>query len=509
MNNDKNSIVKSATFLIALTILVKFVGFIKQAVISYTYGTSLDMDIYLIVSSFISEIGVMFFSSLSINLITIYDNEKEKEGKSRSYILVSNALVALTFFSLFLVIFVYLFADILSKFLAPGFSIESRSILAFYMRSLAFLMVNICISNICIGILNAEKDFLVAKSIGLIQSACIILACFLLADKVGITAIYWGFSIYYIFENIFLLILVIKKVGFHPMHPFKDPSIRKLIALSLPLFISNAIIEINSMIDKAIASNLNVGSISSLSYGNFLFQTVHSVIIGSIMTVMLSFFSEFVVRKEYGKIIDNIRKCLLIMALILIPITVICMINSETIVSLIYERGAFDEMSVLATSKAFIGYTMGILFIAFRDIFIQVLYAFQKTKEAMINGLIGVFINILFSLMLSRICGVLGIAIADSIAYAFVVIIAFFMVIKILPQVRRILNKKEIISFLLAGFSSLFLGILLKKCLYEVNIYISMVVNTIFILITYLTTLLITKNPAIKTIQHVINRKYK
>lgn len=509
MCTQKNSIAKSAFFLIGLTIFVKFIGFVKQAVISYTYGTSLDMDIYLIVSSFISEIGVMFFSSLSINLITIYDSEKEKKGKKQSNTLVSNALVTLTVFSLFVVIFVCLFADILAKILAPGFSVDSRYILASYIRGLAFLMVNICISNICIGILNAEKDFLVAKSIGLIQSACIIFACFMLANKVGIIAIYFGFGIYYVFENIFLLICVIKKVGFHPVHPFNDPAIKKVVTLSFPLFLSNAIIEINSMVDKAIASNLDAGSVSSLSYGNFLFQTVHSIIIGSIMTVILSFFSEFVVKKEYEKIISNVRKCSLVLLVILIPITIICLVNSENIVSLIYKRGAFDETSVVTTSKAFVGYTVGIIFIAFRDIFTQILYAFQKTKESMLNGIAGVSINILFSLVLSHTYGVLGIAIADSMAYVIVGAISFFMVIKILPEIRKILSIKEAISFLLAGSLSLLLGIIIKKWFYEVNIYLNMSINIIFSLIMYFAILLFTNNPSLQAIRYLISKRLK
>ena len=296
MNNKKNSIARSAAFLIGLTVFVKFIGFVKQAVISYTYCTSLDMDIYLIVSSFISEVGVMFFSSLSINLVTIYDREKEKKGRKSSDIIVANSLMVLTVFSVFLVLIVCLLADPLSTMLAPGLSAENREVLAYYIKGLSFLMINIAVSNICIGILNAEKDFLIAKSIGLIQSVCIIGACFVLAGKMGITAIYLGFGVYYVLENIFLLVRVFKKVGFHPVHPFQDPAVRNLINLSIPLFFSNAIIQINAMVDKAIASGLDEGSVSSLSYGNFLFQTIHSVIIGSITTVLLSYFSEFAVK---------------------------------------------------------------------------------------------------------------------------------------------------------------------------------------------------------------------
>lgn len=506
MNNKKNSIARSAAFLIGLTVFVKFIGFVKQAVISYTYGTSLDMDIYLIVSSFISEVGVMFFSSLSINLVTIYDREKEKKGRKSSDIIVANSLMVLTVFSVFLVLIVCLLADPLSAMLAPGLSAENREVLAYYIKGLSFLMINIAVSNICIGILNAEKDFLIAKSIGLIQSVCIIGACFVLAGKMGITAIYLGFGVYYVLENIFLLVRVFKKVGFHPVHPFQDPAVRNLINLSIPLFFSNAIIQINAMVDKAIASGLDEGSVSSLSYGNFLFQTIHSVIIGSITTVLLSYFSEFAVKGEHKKIADNVRKCSLIMLLVLMPVTIICFVNSDNIISMIYKRGVFDEVSVMTTSRAFIGYTAGILFIAFRDIFIQVLYAFQKTKEAMINGIAGVGINILLSLCLSQTYGVLGISIADSIAYIIVVITGFLMTVKVLPEIRQILRGKEIADFLFAGFLSFTLGMLAKGWTQGIPIYVGMAINIILILASYTIILLLAKNPAIKMVQCLIRR---
>jgi putative peptidoglycan lipid II flippase len=506
MDNKKESIVLSTTFLIGLTIVVKAIGFLKQAVISYTYGTSLDMDIYLIVSSFIDELGVMFFTSISINLVTVYDREKEKSGKRASDRVAANSLLVVTFFSAVLALLLCLFADSLALILAPGLSKVDRNVLAQYIKRLSFLLVNISVSNICIGILNAEKNFLIAKSIGIIQSFCIILACFGLAKKIGIDAIYLGFSVYFILENIFLLVHVFKRVGFHPMNPLRDQGIRRLLTLSVPLFLSNAIIQINAMVDKAIASRLDAGSVSSLSYGSFLFQTVHSIIIGSITTVLLSYFSEFAVKGEYKKIIENIRKCSLIMILILMPVTIICLVNSEHIVSLIYKRGAFDKASVITTSRAFIGYIIGILFIAFRDIFIQVLYAFQKTKEAMINGIAGVAINIIFSLLLSRFYGVFGITIADSIAYIAVVFIGFSMTIEVLPEVKNILNRKEVVDFFLAGVLSFILGLIVKGFVQDIQVYLGMIINVISILIMYIAILLLTKNSAIGMVWSLIRR---
>ena len=194
------------------------------------------------------------------------------------------------------------------------------------------------------------------------------------------------------------------------------------------------------------------------------------------------------------------------MILILMPVTIICLVNSEHIVSLIYKRGAFDKASVITTSRAFIGYIIGILFIAFRDIFIQVLYAFQKTKEAMINGIAGVAINIIFSLLLSRFYGVFGITIADSIAYIAVVFIGFSMTIEVLPEVKNILNRKEVVDFFLAGVLSFILGLIVKGFVQDIQVYLGMIINVISILIMYIAILLLTKNSAIGMVWSLIRR---
>ena len=121
----------------------------------------------------------------------------------------------------------------------------------------------------------------------------------------------------------------------------------------------------------------------------------------------------------------------------------------------------------------------------------------------------GVSINILFSLVLSHTYGVLGIAIADSMAYVIVGAISFFMVIKILPEIRKILSIKEAISFLLAGSLSLLLGIIIKKWFYEVNIYLNMSINIIFSLIMYFAILLFTNNPSLQAIRYLISKRLK
>ena len=117
-----NSIAKSAAVLSIITVFIKAVGFMKQAVISYYFGTSVEMDSYLIITDFVSEVGMMFFSSIAITLIAIYDEEKKDTKRKNEF--VSNAFTGLVVFSVVLTVILYLFAKPIWRTLAPGFPLE-------------------------------------------------------------------------------------------------------------------------------------------------------------------------------------------------------------------------------------------------------------------------------------------------------------------------------------------------------------------------------------------------
>ncbi|MCI8798392.1 MAG: murein biosynthesis integral membrane protein MurJ [Lachnospiraceae bacterium] len=478
-----NNIAKSAVMLSALTVFIKAIGFIKQAVISYYFGASAAMDSYLVVTDFVSEVGMMFFSSIAISLIAIYDEER-KNVESKN-VFVSNAFTGLIVFSIVLVVLACLFASPILRILAPGFSQEVLEESVRKLRIVSFLLINICISNICIALLNAEKRFIAAKSIGLIQSASIIIACIFFEKKIGIVALYYGFGAFYIVENIFLLFHV-RKIFIYRLHnPFKDLRVRKLIKLSIPLFVSSAIVQINAMIDKAIASNLEAGSVSGMSYGNFVFSTIHSIMIASVTTVLYSYFSNYVVEKDEEAIVQRTKSSLHLLISLLIPICVCCCINSDEIIRLIYARGTFGEEAIRITGSAFLGYSAGIVFIAIRDVYLQVLYAYQKTKTALINGGAGVFINVVMSLVLSRYIGVFGIAIADSISYMVLVVMSYRSVCRILPGLRTVFIKRDYVIIGISTAVTFACGFILNIVIEDMHFFLRLVVSGLVIFGVY------------------------
>ncbi|MBM6839064.1 polysaccharide biosynthesis C-terminal domain-containing protein, partial [Clostridium saudiense] len=108
---------------------------------------------------------------------------------------------------------------------------------------------------------------------------------------------------------------------------------------------------------------------------------------------------------------------------------------NKEIVTAFYGRNKFGTSAITLTSIALLGYSMQIPFLGIRDILNSSLFSMQKTKITTINGVIGVVVNIVLSIALSRKIGLLGVAIASSIASAVTAILLFYSTKKVIGNI--------------------------------------------------------------------------
>ncbi len=449
------SISKAAFSVALLLIFVKIIGFLKQSVFAAYFGAGKEMDMFLLTTEFFSEFSTSFFSSISISLLAVYLQVLNNKGRKEANVLISNVLFVGIFIIIVLVILLYILTPSLVKIIAPKYSYSDLKILSEYFRIIVFLLINAYISNLFIAILDAEKRFLPSKCSGLILSISTVFSCVMFSDKFGVKALLYGFISYYFLENLFLLFFVKKYISFNIFKPFKDKRIKSLVFLSMPLFFSNAGVMVNNVVGKAVASGLGEGIISSLSYGQILFSTTHSIIINSICTVLFSYFSEMVVQNNIENLKDEINRYLTIMVIVLLPISIIFITSAEELIDLLFGRGKFTEIAIKNTALALSGYALGLIFIAMRDILVRVHYAYQDTRYPMINGFIAIAVNIIFVLLFAEQYGILGITLGATISY----FVAFCLSVKTI--VKHIKNYslnpilKKVILIVIAAFISL------------------------------------------------------
>jgi len=106
-----------------------------------------------------------------------------------------------------------------------------------------------------------------------------------------------------------------------------------------------------------------------------------------------------------------------------IPATFFLYFLSEPIVRLFFERGAFDAKATALTSFVLKMYVLGLFAHAISPVLARVFYSFKNTSTPLIISAICVGLNIILNILLSKIMGAAGIALATSIVMALNIIL--------------------------------------------------------------------------------------
>lgn len=408
---------KTTTILMIITLASKVLGFVRETIIAYYFGAGMDAEAYFMALSIPNLIFASVGASISTTFIPLYTNLMSQDGKGAANKFASNLLNIISIICCFLLVLGIVFSPALVNLLAPGFSGELYDLTIEITRILFIGSIFSMISSILTGILQSNGSFYGPALIGFPANIAIILGCILFAKPFGIYALTVATLIGTIAQPIMQAFFIKDKYTYEPILDFKDPYVKKLVLLIIPVIIGTAIGQINTIVDKALASNLELGSISAINYSNRLVGFVDGIFISTVITVIYPFFSQLSAEEDYDDLNKYISSSINIFTMIMIPITVITIMYSKDIVSIVFQRGEFVQKDVELTAFSLIFLALGFLPFSIRQIFNRAFYALQDTRTPMINGAIAVAVNIIADIMLVKSLRVGGLSLATSLSY--------------------------------------------------------------------------------------------
>lgn len=500
-SKNVNSIVSSTIRISIAVIIIKALGFVKQMVIASKFGASVETDAFFISTGVISSLANVFFSAISITLLSLYTQNEVEKGKNAADKLISATLKTFIPISGMLAIFFVIFSPIISKFLAPSYTGSATDLLSFYIRIMAGCFVLSCYHLTLNVVLEKEKIFLPGKGLSLFQNVFLILAAVFFSNHFGVTTLVIAFVLAAGIQCIFISFCVRNRFHFSPDTKDCEEDIRELLKISVPLIAGNAIYEINDIVDKQIASRYGGGA-SILSYGASLNEMVTTVIIMSLSTVLFSYYATWAANREFNRIGNNIKKSMEYLIVLIVPIMAICVVLGEDIVFVMYGRGQFGSNEVKQTYWVLVGYAIGFIFQAARATIVKVFYALKCTKIPMINGVIAVAINILLSMILYNYLGVGGIAVATSIAMLLVTILLLMRLPQLIPDFSLKSSIPEYGKAICAGSITAIFISFLHACI-TISIFAKLILCSSVEVIFYVIVMYIMKS---RCLEELINR---
>jgi len=405
----------------------KLLGFVREMLIAARFGSGVETDTFFIAITATTLFTAMFTQSLNTTMIPIMSDVEKNEGKEGKKQHTNNLLNIVLMFSFVVMVLGWIFSPQIIRLLAHGFEGEQFKLAITMMRIGMPVVIFSGVVGIYRGYLQSESMFIESSASQFPFNFTYIFFLIFLSSFFGIKGLMVT-SVLAVFSQILLQIPGIRKNGYRYVFimDFKDPYIRKILYLVLPVLVSVAVNDLNKIVDRSLASTLATGSISALNYSARLNSLVLAVFITAIATVLFPMLTNEAVKETYDGFKKLVRNGVNIVIIITIPITIGMLILSEPIVKLTFERGAFDSIATQMTSQALILYTLGLVGMALRTFMERSYYSLQDTKTPMINGFLTVGLNIILNLMLIGPMEHRGLALATSIATTVTTVYLFY-----------------------------------------------------------------------------------
>lgn len=435
MNVAKTSVVVSIIMTIGY-----FISFIKEAVVANFFGVSSEVDAYTIAI----QIPVNLFAIVAVAVrsvvIPVYSELLHREGSEKGADFLNNFITMVALVAISMILLCEIFASGIIYIFAPGFSPETHIIATQLLRLTLPTMLFTVVGQIFIALLNVHKNFIWPAFSVYLLSGTVIILTLLLHARLGIASACLGQVIGSFFYMSYLLLIGRNTYRYRIRFQPHDKQIQRSLKMSVPIIWSIGVAEINTIINRAVASFLFAGSIAALGYASKINTVFMSFFISAISMIVYPLYAESSAKDDMSGLSQRVNSTLSAYAMLLLPLMCVLMIFRTEVIEVAFARGRFDAEAVQQTQVLFGCYVLGIIFSAFRETLTKVFYAMKDTKTPAKNATIGVLLNIVLNLTLPWLIGVKGLAIATSIS-------AMYISVSLLIIMKRRYNSMSLKSF--------------------------------------------------------------
>ncbi len=244
----------------------------------------------------------------------------------------------------------------------------------------------------------------------------------------------------------------IKLSFFNPLNTiikiFKNKNVKKIITLMLPATLAVSVAQVSLIINTNIASRLESGSVSWLSYADRIMELPTALLGVALGTVLLPSLSKSWSEKDNAKTSSLLDWGLKLVFFFCVPSALAMAVLAEPVASVIFHYGEFTDNDLIMSSKAITSYSLGILGLVAIKILAPGFYAQQDIKTPVKIAIATLFLTQILNLIFVPVFAHSGLALAISIAALFNA--GFLLIILIKRKVYK--PKPDWSKFLISVF---------------------------------------------------------
>jgi putative peptidoglycan lipid II flippase len=284
-------------------------------------------------------------------------------------------------------------------------------------------MIFLSLSSVVSGLLYSLRRFALPALTSAVFNAAIVLVTLLAAPRWGIRSVAVGLLAGAILQ------VLLQTPGLTSLHltlgvDLRDPVLRRILRLSLPIFAGLLVSQIAIGIDRHLASHAGEQAIAWMQYATTLIQFPLGMVATAVSLSILPLLSrcalalraplERIDSASLAPFRSALGSGLRLILLLIVPATGGLLVLAEPIVRLLFQHGGFVSHDTVQTARALRVYLIGLIFAAIDQPLVFAFYAQQDTLTPALVGVAGVVIYLAVALPLLHPLGMLGLVVANS-----------------------------------------------------------------------------------------------
>jgi putative peptidoglycan lipid II flippase len=428
----------------SINVLTRIVSYARHILITAYIGLTGGLDAFFAALSAVGIFVLVFgdiFDSIGIpRLVKARIEGGEAEFRRTAGTVVRVAILI----SIGCTALLFVLAPV-TPWIAPGFSEAQKSTVVrfvYYLIPMAIVYLPYHAMGSVLRSLRQFKAFYVAELLASVATVGI-----LATWHTTVSAVPVAWSAGYIAGAVYLFLRTRKWVSWRVEGGSGEKKVFWDFVRLLPIYLVS---QLYTVVDKTFGSYLPAGSVSALYYGLLLATTIPSL-----LAVENIFVTPLAESEEKEQVLARILSGIV---LVFVPVVFFFFRNSREIVSILFERGMFRDVSVEMTASALQYYVCALPALAFWGLLVRFHQVQERFGDLFLVSLAGLFfhaiLNYLFGFYLGM--GLRGLALGTVVAAYLLVIGGLRLPVKFGAGIP--FRKAGRLGFLVTIFSALAIG---------------------------------------------------
>jgi putative peptidoglycan lipid II flippase len=409
-----------------LTGLSRIAGLVREVVASSYFGTSGAFSAFTVAFQVPNLVRSLFAdAALSAAFVPVFTELLEQGKRRDAYRLASTFVVlivaALTAISVF---FVLVAPYLMPPLTGDDFSPQLDQLTVGLSQVLFPIVLLLGLNGLFVGMLNAYDHFTIPALAPLVWNFVIIGVLVALKPAFHGQEQLYAYAIGVLAGTVVQLAMclpVLRRLGFAfewTGLDFRDPRVRQVLTLMLPITLSLGLINFNLFINSALGSTVSDAVPRAIDAAFRLYMLPQGMFSVAVATVLFPALARLATRRD----IDGLRKLTGTgtrqIFLLLIPAAACTLVLATPITRLVYERGAFGPGSTEIVAEALFWFSFSLPFAGVNLLLTRTFFSLQRPWLPTGLGAATLVVNLVVALALVGPYGIGGIVVATAFASA-------------------------------------------------------------------------------------------